>query len=151
MNVTGKTLTYGAQKDLERRIDDLKDALGGKEVVQGVNVTSPNIALAKKRINQLEGLLSSQGVGKISDKEREDAEKECKLLETDLRKGMPTWDQYVGSRPKDGPRHDKMVDWITQTNADPLRQQKIQRWKSLRRHLYPENPKASHVMYLFPE
>lgn len=151
MNPTGRTLSYGEEVDLKRRIQDHKDSLGGKELMQGVNLSAPNVANAKKEIKKLETILNSQGIGEISDKERAEIEKEERLLREDLQKGMPSWDTYQGSRPQHGPRHDKLVDWIVRTNADPVRQQKIRRWKTLRRHLDPHNPKASHVMYLFPD
>lgn len=151
MNPAGRTLSYGEQVDLERRIQDTKDSLNGKELMQGVNVNAPNFKLARKKLEQLESILSSQGVGEVSGPEREKIEKEERLLREDLQKDMPSWETYVGSRPKDGPRHDKIVTWINQSNSDPVRQQKIRRWKSLRRYLDPHNPKASHVNNLFKE
>lgn len=151
MNSAGKTLSYGEQKALVDKIQDLKDASGGKELVQGVNMSSPNVQKNRQELRRLEGILSSQGIFEISAKERTAIEAEEKLLREDLQKGMPSWDRYVASRPKDGPRHDKMVSWITQTDGDPIRSQKVRRWKTLRRYLFPLDPKASHTMHLFPE
>lgn len=151
MNSAGRTLSYGEQKALEFRIQDLKDAQGGKELAQGVNMTSPNAAKNRAELKRLEGILSSQGVGKISDKELAEVEKEEKILREDLQKGMPTWDRFAQSRPKDGPRHDKLVEWISISDADPIRSQKVRRWKNLRRHINPYDPKFSHVNKLFPE
>lgn len=149
-NPSGRTLSYGEQKSLESKIQDHKDALGGKEVLQGLNVNSPNVVVSRREIKRLEGILSSQGIGEISEEERGKIAVELKALTADLQKGMPSWDRYISSRPKDGPRHDRMINWINTTNADPVRQQKIKRWKTLRRYLDPHNPKASHVMHLFP-
>lgn len=151
MNTSGKTLSYGEQKALESKIQELKDAKGGKEVVQGVNIGAPNVQVLDRQVKRLEAVLSSQGVGEISDKEREKYVLEEKALKEDLRKGMPTWTQYANSRPKDGPRHDRIVEWIGRSNKDPVRQQKIRRWKTLARHLNPFDPKASHTNRLFPD
>ncbi len=151
MNPAGRTLSFGEQKALEARIQDLKDAQGGKELVQGVTMTSPNAAKNRAEIKRLEGILASQGVGKVSDKELADLEKEEKILRAELQKGMPTWDRFAQSRPKDGPRHDKMVEWIVTSDADPMRSQMIRRWKNLRRHMNPHDPKFSHVNKLFPD
>lgn len=151
MNPAGRTLSYGEQKNLEAKIQEIEDALGGKELVQGVNMNTPNRQKNLMELKRLKSILSSQGVHEVSDKERSAYEKEEEILRENLRKGMPSWDKYVGSRPKDGPRHDKVVDWIVRSDADPARQQMIKRWKTLRRHLDPSNPKAAHVMHLFPE
>lgn len=150
----GRVLNYGEQKNIEGKLQELKDSRNEKEVIQGVNLKIANknaAALVDRRIKNLEGILSSQGVGAaLSGKEKEDAEKECRLLEEKLHKDMPTWGQFVGSRPKDGPNHDKIVNWIIESEADPERRQLKQRWKNLRRQLYPNNPKAAHDMYLYP-
>lgn len=151
MNPAGKTLSYGEQKALEARIQDLKDAQGGKELVQGVSMSSPNAAKNRAELQRLQNILNSQGVSQLSKKELDEAQKEEKILLEDLRIGMPRWDQYVNSRPKDGPRHDKIVEWIVENDADPIRQQKVRRWKSLRRHINPNDPKFSHTNRLFPE
>jgi hypothetical protein len=151
MNPAGKTLSYGEEKALRERIQDLKDAQGGKELVQGVNMSSPNLARNRAELQRLQNILNSQGVSQLSKKELDEAEKEEKVLRDDLQKGMPSWDRYVQSRPKDGPRHDKIVEWIVDSDADPIRQQKVKRWKSLRRHINPNDPKFSHTNRLFPE
>lgn len=151
MNPAGRTLSYGEQKNLEAKIQEIEDALGSKELVQGVNMNTPNRQKNVQELKRLKGILASQGVSQVSDKEKKDYEKEEELLRQDLQKGMPSWDKYQGSRPKDGPRHDKVVDWVVRSNEDIVRQQKIRRWKTLRRHIDPSNPKAAHVMHLFPD
>lgn len=150
MNAAGKTLSFGEQKWIEQRIQELKDARGGKELIQGVNFESPNKKMVDREIAKFESVLATQGIHPVSDSEKVEKEKEKKLLEEDLRKGMPRWDVYAGSVPKDGARHDKIVNWISDSNNDPVRQQKIRRWKTLARQLDPDHPKASHVMNLFP-
>lgn len=155
MNAAGRTLSYGEQQDLERRIQELKDTVGGKELVQGVNLSVPNKEIIGRRLKQMQTTLASQGVGQISDKDRADMEKECLMIKDKLQTGfpgkqMPSWDVYVGSRPKDGPRHDRLVSWILWFNSDSTVQQLVRRWKNLRRHLDPQDPKASHISNLFP-
>lgn len=151
MNPAGRTLSYGEEKDLDKRIQDVRDSLGGKEVMQGVNMNAPNVQLARKKLQQLEAIKTSQGVGELSDKEKTKIEEEEKLLREDLQKGMPSWDEYERSRPKDGPRHHRLVDWIVRSDADPVRQQKIRRWKTLRRYLDPHNSRAAHTENLFKQ
>jgi hypothetical protein len=156
MNTAGRTLSYGEQKDLERRIQDLHDAAGGKELVQGVNITAPNKEMMNRQLKHLQNTLASQGVGEVAEKERVEMEKECRMIEDKIRTGfpgrpMPTWSAFVSSRPKDGPRHDKIVAWDLWFNNDPTVQQLVRRWKTLRRHLDPHDPKASHVSHLHPD
>lgn len=151
MNPVGRKLSYGEQKNLEAKIQELEDAQGGKELVQGVNMSSPNIQKNRREIQRLRSILATRGVGEVSAKEKSDAEKEEAILREKLQKGMPSWDRYQQSRPKDGPRHDKIVNWIVEADADVNRRQMIDRWKTLRRIINPHDPKAAHVNNLFPE
>lgn len=158
MNSVGRTLNYGEEKFIKQKIQDLEDTIQGRELVgtQGVHLTANNIVKVRRQVDELKTVLKTQGVREISEKERVEMEKECRMIEEKIRNGfpgyaMPSWDRYVGSRPKDGPRHDRLVDWCTWFNSNSVVQNLVKRWKSLRRHLDPMNPKSSHVMYLFPE
>lgn len=157
MNTTGRTLNYGEEQSIKERIQDIDDALLGREhpSAQGVNFSSPNAGLARRKKQELESILKSQGVRDISAKEHDEMEKECRMIEEKIQTfpnhKMPTWDQYIGSNPKGGFRHDKLVEWCGWFNSNPQIRQLVQRWKSLKRHLEPHDPRASHMNRLFPE
>lgn len=148
---SAKVLTAQEEKNIDQRIEALKNVRDEKEVIQGVNFESPDQAAVEQQIAELEKIKQTHGVPQLSAVERQRAVKEIELLEADLRKDMPTWDEYVGLTPKHGARYTKLVRKIVEWEKNPIRRQKVQRWKTLRRLIEPEDPLAASTMYLFPQ
>lgn len=144
-------LSANAEKAIEQKIEQLKELRDEKEIVQGVNFEAKDPKAIERKIAELEKVKREQGVPQISSKERDRAVAEIKLLQDDLRQDMPTWDEYVGLTPKAGARYTSLVQKIVKWEQDPIRKQKVQRWKTLRRILEPDNPMASSMTYLFPQ
>lgn len=148
---SAKVLSSQEEKNIDQRIDSLKEIREGKEVVQGLNYEIKDTAAIDQRIAELERVKSMHGAPEISPKERDRAVAELKLLEEDLRKDMPTWDEYVSLTPKSGSRYTRLVQKIFKWETNPVRRQKIQRWKTLRRLLDREDPTAASTVHLFPQ
>lgn len=148
---SAKVLTPQEERSIDQNIASLTELKDEKEIVQGVNYEAKDVESIDRRIKELQRLKQMHGVPIISPKERERVQKELTLLEDDLRKDMPSWEVYVGLTPKDGARYTSLVRKIVKWESDPVRRQKVQRWKTLRRLLEPEDPTASSTMYLFPQ
>jgi len=148
-----KVLSVGEEKALNQTIDDLKKMRDGAELndMQGVNFEISDKASVQKKIDDLEKIRRNHSAQNYSSRDRQSIMAELNALTLELQEGMPTWTQYISSRPQHGPGHQKMVAWVLKTQADPIRQQKINRWKTLRRAAFPDDPQASNVMYLYPE
>lgn len=148
---SSKILSPGEEKAIDKKINELKDIRDGVELMQGVNYETKDKAGVIKEIGKLESERSSHSLLELSDTDRIRALKELKVLQDDLQKGMPTWDQYVSLTPKHGPRYTALVRQIVLWESDPIRRQKVQRWKTLRRLVDPQDEQAANVMYLFPQ
>lgn len=148
---SAKILTHKEEQNIDKEIKNLEDIRDEVEVTQGVNFEARNKGLIESKIRDLRAVKSNHAIPRLSDKERTQAEQECKILEADLQRDMPTWQVYAGSTPRDGARHTALVTKIYNWEHDPVRRQKVMRWKRLRRMIDPENPKSDSTMYLFPD
>lgn len=148
---SAKILSANEEKAINEKIGQLREIQNEKEVVQGVNFESSDPKAIDAKIAELEKIKREQGVPALSGKEKDRVVSELAMLEQDLQKDMPTWDEYVGLTPKAGPRYTSLVRKIYNWEKDPVRRQKIQRWKTLRRVLTPDDPTAASTMYLFPQ
>lgn len=148
---SAKILTHKEEQNIDKEIRTLEDIRDEVEVTQGVNFEARNKGLIEAKIRELQAAKSMHSVPRLSDKDRSHAEQECKVLEADLQRDMPSWQIYASSTPKDGARHTALVTKIYNWEHSPVRRQKVMRWKKLRRMIDPENPKADSTMYLFPD
>ncbi len=148
---SAKVLSGNEEKAINQRIDQLKEIVNEKEIVQGVNFEAQDVKPIEKQIADLEKIKREQGVPALSAKEKDRVFNEERMLREDLQKDMPTWDEYVGLTPKSGARYSTLVRKIYNWERDPVRRQKVQRWKMLRRMMEPEDPQFASTMYLFPQ
>lgn len=146
-----KVLSPGEEKAIDSTLEDLKNVRDGVEIMQGVNFESRSQDQVDKKIADLERVKRNFGLPELSQNDKMRAERELELLTADLQKDMPSWGEYYSSRPQDGARHTFMVHKIVKWDADPIRRQKVQRWKILRRMVHRDDPQASNVMYLFKQ
>lgn len=148
-----KTLTHQEEQSLRQRAKELEDVRDGVEVTQGVNYEVKDKASIQKEIRRINDTLSAQSIAEIdmTPAEKIRIEEEEKILRADLQKDMPTWKEYVSLTPRDGSRFTMLVNKIVGWNKDRVRSSKIQRWKTLRRLLDRENPKADSTVHLFPQ
>lgn len=141
----GRPLSTKEEKVLDDKIKSLKDMRDGVEIEQGVSFEVKNKAALDQEISKMENIRQMNSISEVGEAEKGKYMREVKLLEEDLQRGAPTWEQYERSRPHDGPSHNAIVNWIVATQADKVRNQKVQRWKTLRRLLgLPSN-----TMFLF--
>jgi len=146
-----KILSPHEEKAIAENIEHLKEVRDEKEIVQGVTLENRDPAEIDRKIAELERIKRAHSAPILSPKERERAIREMDMLTDDLRRDMPTWDEYVGLTPKHGARYTSLVRKIVQWEADPVRRQKVERWKTLRRLIEPEDPQYSNTTYLFPQ
>ena len=148
---SAKTLSSNEERGINDRIKQLEEIKNEGEIVQGVNYESKDPKAIEAKIAELEKIKREQGAPPLSLKERDRVTHEIKMLTEDLQKDMPTWDDYVGLTPKSGSKYSSLVRKIYNWERDPVRRQKVQRWKMLRRALEPEDPTFSSTMHLFPQ
>lgn len=148
---SAKVLTAQEEKNLDSQIESLKNFRDEKEIMQGVTFEASDPEVLDAQIKELERIKRSHGVTPLTAVDRTRALNELKMLEEDLRKDMPTWDEYVSLTPKHGARYTALVRKIVRWEQDAIRRQKIQRWKQLRRLVEPDDPLAASTMYLFPQ
>ena len=146
-----KILTPAEEKELDKTIGDLKDIRDNKELAQGINFEVKDKASLDKKISNLEKIRQENSLPRLDKSDIEKVQREFDLLQSDLRRGMPTWSEYEGMRPHHGARFAALVKQIVKWEEDPIRRQKIARWKTLRRLLNPDDADAGNTMYLFPQ
>jgi hypothetical protein len=134
---------------LRKRLSMLKDIKDGKEIVQGVTYESKDPKKLDDDIAAIEHELSLRSVRPAVGNERQEVLREIRIVEEDLRKGMPSWEQYANTKRRDGMPYIKIVNWIKKSETDPVRKAKIKRWKFLRRRLDPKDPFIADTMHLF--
>lgn len=144
-----QSLSLWEEERLKKRLALLEDMRDGKEIVQGVAYDPRNPKKLDEEIESIKKELDMRSVKAAVGSDRQEVVRELKSLEEDLRKNMPTWDHYVGTRRRDGIAYVKLVNSIIQNESDPIRRKKIHRWKFLRRRLDPTNPYIANTMYLF--
>ena len=149
--VIAPNLSYGEEHSLDRQIGDLQNQIDGKEIDQGLNHQAPNRASVQKRIDQLQRIRETRSVHQVVGRERDQVEMQIKSLTAELQKGMPTWREYAFTRKKDGPVYNQLKQWIIKSEQDPVRKQKIARWKYLRRCIDPSDPYIASTTRLFPK
>lgn len=146
-------LGYNEEKSLREEAQRLRDIKDGVEVTQGVQYEAKDNAAVATRLKQVEATLSARSVTEmdLSPEDRRRAMNEEVALREDLQKDMPTWKEYSRLSPRDGAVYTNLVNKIAKWDADPIRRQKIRRWKTLRRLLDPHNPKSDSTVHLFPQ
>jgi len=145
-----KPLSLKEEQVLEKQRDDLQDILDETEIVQGVKNEVKNPEAVKKEIQRLEQTLKHKVQPAVGN-ERIQIERQLKALTLDLQKGMPTWNEYVNTKKRDGMRFTHLKRLIMKWETDPVRRQKVATWKNLRRRLDPSDPQIADMMYLFPQ
>ncbi len=148
---SAKIHSFQEEKAINEQIDQLKEIADERELEQGIRLENRNPKAIDAKIAELEKLKRAHGVPQLSPVERSRALKEVEMLTEDLQKDMPTWDEYVSLTPKHGARYTALVRKIVSWENDPVRRQKVQRWKTLRRLIEPNDPMAASTMYLFPQ
>ena len=144
-------LSHSEEQSLDRTIGDLNKQIDKTEISQGLNHAAPNKENVQKRIAELRRIRETRSVRKAVGREREQVEMEIKKLTEELQKGMPTWKEYSFTRKKDGPVYNQLKQWIIGSETNPLRKQRIARWKYLKRRLDPTDPYIASTTRLFPK
>lgn len=148
--IQGRALSVAEERNIDSQMQETQDTIDGVEIAHGVD----RIALDKKKLREklayLRRVKETRGIRRVEGRERAAVEAEEKVLRLDLQKGMPTWKIYSRTKRQDGPTYVKLVDWILKSEQDPRRRRNIQRWRSLRRMLEPENVRFASVIFLFP-
>ena len=150
---TQRVLSYAEEKFLDAKQKDIERDIRHGELQQGVNFEPKEIKNLQKRLDDLKTVKNRYGAVRLSGKEREQAEKEIKLIEARVAVKwggrIPTYTEYW-QRPKEGGIHfQNLVDKITELNSDREYQELIKRWKFLRRGLEPQNKRIDSVLHLF--
>jgi len=144
------SLSHGEEQALDRQIGDLQKQVDSVEIDQGLNHQAPNRVNTQRRIQELRRIRETRSVREAVGREREQVEREIKSLTEELQKGMPNWKEYAFTRKKDGPVYNQLKQWIIKSETDPVRRQRIQRWKHLKRRLDPKDPYIASTTRLFP-
>lgn len=147
--VRTQNLSLKEEEVLKKRKALLEDIRDGREIVQGVSYESKNPKQIEDEISAIDKELQFRSVKAAVGNERAEVVRELKILEEDLRKGMPSWDIFVNTKKRDGTSFLKLRNWIIKNETDPLRRSKIKRWKFLRRRLDPTDPYVADTMFLF--
>ena len=147
--VRTQNLSLKEEEVLKKRKALLEDIRDGREIVQGVSYESKNPKQIEDEISAIDKELQFRSVKAAVGNERAEVVRELKILEEDLRKGMPSWDTFVNTKKRDGTSFLKLRNWIIKNETDPLRRSKVKRWKFLRRRLDPTDPYVADTMFLF--
>lgn len=144
-----QSLSLKEEEVLKKRLALLEDIRDGKEIVQGVSYESKNPKQLEDEMLAIKKELEFRSVKSATGTDRADVLRELKILEEDLRKGIPSWDVYVNTKRRDGISFLKLRNWIMKCETDPVRRSKVKRWKFLRRRLDPQDPFIADTMFLF--
>lgn len=148
-----RVLSYAEEQFIDAKQKDIERDLRKGELQQGVNFEPKDLKSLEKRLNDLKQIKSRYGAVRLTGKEREQAEKELKLLEARIAAKwggrIPSYTEYW-QRPKEGGIHYlNLVDKIADLNRDAEYCELIRRWKYLRRRMEPENKRIDSVLHLF--
>lgn len=144
-----QSLSLKEEEVLKKRLALLEDIRDGREIVQGVNYDSKDPKQIESEIAQIRRELEFRSVKAAVGTDRDSVLRELKILESDLRKDMPSWDFYTNTKRRDGIAYLKLKNTITKWETDPVRKAKIKRWKFLRRRLDPTDKQIADTMFLF--
>lgn len=150
---TRRVLSFAEEQFLDAKKKDIERDIQRGEVQQGVNFEPKDIKNLQKRLDDLKTIKNRYGAVRLAGKEREQAEKEIKLIEARIAVKwggrIPSYTEYW-QKPKDGGIHYlNLVDKIAELNSDREYSELVKRWKYLRRRLEPENKRIDSVLNLF--
>lgn len=145
-----RPLTLAEERALDQQIQEAEDQLDEVERKQGINYTTENREATENKLRELRKVRASRAVVEASGREREKIEAEANAIRSELQKDMPSWAEYSMTTRKDGPKYIRLKNLIVKWELDPVRRQKVSRWKYLRRRLDPSDPQIANTMYLFP-
>ena len=149
---TVRPLSLSEENALDEKIRTLMDERDGVEVVQGLtHIAKRSKEVINRDISHLMQVKKMRGVVRAEGKEREEITKEIKSIEERVQVDMPNLNTFQNTGRKHGTAYLKLKRWCDIKNSDEKFKRLVERWKSLRRRLEPEDTDIANVMYLFPE
>jgi len=147
--ISTQSLSLKEEEALKKRKALLEDIRDEREIVQGVSYETKDAKKIEDEIAAIDKELHFRSVKAATGNDRAEVVRELKILEEDLRKGMPSWEIFVNAKKRDGVSYLKVRNWIMKAESDPIRRKKVVRWKFLRRRLDPTDPFIADTMFLF--
>jgi len=153
------SMSYTEEQRLKQEAEHLEDVMRGAEIrnesgesVQGLNWKPQDLDALEKRLDGIQNTIRERGINSpVQGKEREFYEKKERLLREHFHKINPTYNEYIMSRPTDGPRYTKLVQENVRQMQDKDYQALVREWKDARRRLDPDNPYAADVRELYKQ